>query len=78
MNSTLQTTFADRHVSLTPEEQQKMLATLGYATASDLLEAAVPDDIHLSGSLQVPEALTETEALAQVRSMPTRTRSSPA
>ncbi len=68
MNSTPQATFADRHVSLTPDEQQKMLATLGYATASDLLEAAVPDDIHLSGPLQVPEALTETEALALVRS----------
>ncbi len=61
-------TFADRHVSLTDDDQQKMLAGLGYATASDLVEAAVPNDIHLSGRLNVPDALSETDALALLRS----------
>ena len=60
--------FADRHIGLTDVEAQKILAGLGFATASDLLEAAVPDDIHLEGPLQLPEALTESEALAALRS----------
>ncbi len=68
MNSPRHHNFADRHVSLTSDDQAKMLAGLGYATASDLLEAAVPDDIHLKGLLSLPDALDETEALALLRS----------
>ena len=52
--------FADRHISLTDGERAKMLAGLGYASASDLLEAAVPDGIKMDGPLQLPAALTET------------------
>ncbi len=61
-------TFADRHVSLTQDERAKMLAGLGFSSASDLLEEAVPDDIHIKGMLNVPAALSETEALALLRS----------
>jgi glycine dehydrogenase len=60
--------FADRHISLTDDDRAKMLAGLGYGSASDLLEDAVPDDIHIKGLLEVPSALSETEALALLRS----------
>jgi len=61
--------FADRHISLTNEDRAKMLADLGYSSASDLLEAAVPEGIQMSGPLQVPDAMTETEALAALRAI---------
>ncbi|NNE97274.1 MAG: aminomethyl-transferring glycine dehydrogenase [Acidimicrobiales bacterium] len=59
--------FADRHISLTADDHAKMLAGLGFATASDLLEEAVPDNIQVDSPIQVPAALTETEALAALR-----------
>lgn len=61
--------FADRHISLTDDDRAKMLADLGYSSASDLLEAAVPEGIQMSGPLQVPDAMTETEALAALRTI---------
>ena len=61
--------FADRHISLTDADRAKMLADLGYSSASDLLEAAVPDGIQMTGPLQVPDAMTETEALAALRAI---------
>mgnify|MGYP002629755808 CR=1 FL=1 len=61
--------FADRHVSLSIDEQAKMLADLGYDSASALLEAAVPPSIQITGPLAVPEAISETDALAKLRSL---------
>ncbi len=61
--------FADRHISLTDDDRAKMLAGLGYASASDLLEAAVPDDIIMGRALELPAAQTETEALASIQAL---------
>ncbi|MEM7324362.1 MAG: aminomethyl-transferring glycine dehydrogenase [Actinomycetota bacterium] len=58
--------FVDRHIALTPEDEGKMLADVGYATAADLLEQAVPESIQDS-TLQLPPAMTEHEALARLR-----------
>ncbi len=60
--------FADRHIGLSEHERQKMLADLGYRSASDLLEDAVPDDIHVNVRLELPEALSETQAVTRLRS----------
>jgi glycine dehydrogenase len=59
--------FADRHIGLRPTDEGKMLADLGYATASDLLTTAVPPSIQLDRPLSVPGPLTEAEALAALR-----------
>ncbi|MDA3038019.1 MAG: aminomethyl-transferring glycine dehydrogenase [Actinomycetota bacterium] len=61
-------TFADRHLGLTDDDLSKMLADLGYPSASALLDAAVPADLHLEGLLQLPPALNEHEALEELRS----------
>ena len=61
--------FADRHISLTPDERAKMLADLGYESAAALLEAAVPAGIQMVGSLDLPLARTETEALSELRAI---------
>lgn len=58
--------FAHRHISLTNDERAKMLADLGYSSASDLLEAAVPDAIHANEPLAVDRAHTEVEALGRL------------
>ena len=58
--------FADRHIGLSTEDRGKALADLGYATAAELLERAVPADIQLA-DLDLPEALTEQEALDHLR-----------
>ncbi|MEL6982452.1 MAG: aminomethyl-transferring glycine dehydrogenase, partial [Actinomycetota bacterium] len=63
--------FADRHIGLSDHDQGKMLADLGYASARDLLERAVPGAIH-DASLQLAPALTEDEALAELRAMADR------
>ena len=61
--------FADRHIALASSDEAKMLAAVGYETASDLLMAAVPDDISYSALMSLPEAATETEALAELRAI---------
>ena len=61
--------FADRHISLTDDDRAKMLAELGYSSGSDLLEAAVPKGIQMTGPLHLPPAMTETEALVALRSI---------
>ncbi|MGI9597012.1 MAG: aminomethyl-transferring glycine dehydrogenase [Acidimicrobiales bacterium] len=58
--------FVDRHIGLSSDDQGKMLADLGYASASSLLERAVPDSIH-DMELNLPAAMTEHEALARLR-----------
>ncbi len=62
-------TFADRHVSLTAEEQAKLVAELGYESPAALLAKAVPESIQIHEALALDPALTETEALSQLRSL---------
>ena len=54
-------TFASRHIGLRPEDEGKMLADLGYASARDLLRAAVPGSIRVDEPLALPGPLTEEE-----------------
>ncbi len=60
--------FANRHIGLSADDQGKMLADLGYASASDLLERAVPESIQ-DAALDLPEALSEHDALSRLRSI---------
>ncbi len=73
MTSTSFDPFADRHIGLTDDDQGKMLADLGYASAGELLERAVPATIH-DTTLALPPALDEDEALAELRDMADRNR----
>ncbi|MCP5034849.1 MAG: aminomethyl-transferring glycine dehydrogenase [Actinomycetia bacterium] len=59
--------FANRHIGLRPADEGKMLATLGYATARELLRAAVPASIQTTEPLAVSGPMTEPEALAELR-----------
>ncbi|MFV0258016.1 MAG: aminomethyl-transferring glycine dehydrogenase [Acidimicrobiales bacterium] len=61
--------FVDRHIGLSPAEEGKMLADLGYSTAGELLRAAVPETIRQQGDLTIGEPVGEADALAGMRAL---------
>ena len=64
--------FVDRHIGPRPAEQATMLAALGYASLDELVDAAVPAVIREAAPLALPDALSETEALARLRALADR------
>src|SRR5258706_9778286 len=64
--------FASRHIGLSEDDENKMLAELGVATRADLIAQTVPPSIRLDGPLALPPALTEPEALALLRAKAAR------
>src|SRR5262245_60249857 len=59
--------FQERHIGPSAEDQAAMLGTLGYDSLDDFIDAVVPADIRLREPLRLPEAMTEQEALEQLR-----------
>jgi glycine dehydrogenase len=66
--------FEARHIGPGAEEQAKMLATLGYASLDELVDAAVPGSIRFTEGLSLPAAHSETQALADLRALAERNR----
>ncbi len=64
------TVFADRHIGVTtPADISAMLDTLGYSSVDALVDTAVPSDIRMSGTLDLPAARSEEEILADLRAL---------
>src|ERR1041384_2718536 len=61
--------FQERHIGPSPEDQAAMLQVLGYESLDAFIDAVVPADIRLSGSLRVPEPRSEQEALDALRQL---------
>ncbi|GII58058.1 glycine dehydrogenase (decarboxylating) [Planotetraspora thailandica] len=61
--------FAARHIGPSDAEQARMLETVGYESVSDLVDVAVPAAIRTATPPVLPEAVNETEALAELRSL---------
>jgi len=59
--------FSRRHLGSHHREIGEMLVTLGYASLEELISKTVPEDIRLRGSLHIPRAASEEEALAELR-----------
>jgi len=59
--------FARRHLGDDSLATAEMLQTLGYASTSALIDAAVPASIRREGALRLPAAASESEALAELR-----------
>ena len=57
--------FADRHIGPSHSEIEKMLATVGASSLEDLVIQTVPASI-LDETLDLPPALTETEAIERL------------
>ncbi len=61
--------FVNRHIGPTETEIEKMLAVLGVATLEELIAKTVPAAIRLQKSLNLPPALSEYAALAQLKAI---------
>src|ERR1700758_1186621 len=61
--------FARRHIGPNEEEVSAMLREVGFENLDALLEATVPKDIRLERELNLPEAKSETKALAELRAI---------
>src|SRR5689334_18345069 len=61
--------FASRHLGPSPQDQQRMLDTVGYRSIEDLMDAAIPPSIRSKELPALPPPITEAEALAQLREL---------
>src|SRR4030081_3036317 len=61
--------FARRHIGPNEEEVRDMLRELGFENLDALIDATVPKNIRLDRQLNLPEAKSENEALAELRSI---------
>jgi glycine dehydrogenase len=59
--------FAARHIGPSPAEQEHMLGVTGHASLDELTRAALPPGIGGPAPLDLPAALSEAEALAELR-----------
>src|SRR6202044_411699 len=62
------TGFTDRHIGPSLTDQQHMLAQLGYTSLDELTRAALPEGTQ-APDIDLPDPLTETQALAELRRM---------
>ncbi len=58
--------FLDRHLGSTGKEEQELLAALGCASIDALIEEVVPRDIRMDGLPDLPAAVDEAQALAEI------------
>ncbi|WP_424888792.1 aminomethyl-transferring glycine dehydrogenase [Streptomyces sp. XH2] len=63
------TPFERRHIGPDGEAQAKMLAQVGFGSLDELTAAAVPEVIKSVGALALPEARSEAEVLAELRTL---------
>ena len=63
------TAFTTRHLGAVGDDRSQMLALVGYESLDQLSDAAVPADIALHEPLDLPPALSETEAAADLAAM---------
>src|SRR5213083_2826603 len=61
--------FARRHIGPNEEEVRAMLRDVGFDSLCALIDATVPKDIRLKRQLNLPEAKSEGEALAELRAI---------
>jgi glycine dehydrogenase len=61
--------FVRRHIGPNQEEIDAMLAEVGFKNLDALIDAAVPRNIRMDRQLNLPEAKSEIEALAELRAI---------
>src|SRR6266576_294372 len=66
------TTFVRRHIGPSPRDVSAMLETVGAKTLSELIGQTLPSSIRQKTPLDLPPALSETEALAHMRGLASR------
>ncbi len=66
--------FVARHVGPTEAEQQCMLSAIGAASRRALIEAIVPATIVRARPMDLPPAVTEAQALAELKAIASRNK----
>jgi glycine dehydrogenase len=66
--------FIARHIGITPEDERLMLAEVGAASRQALIEGIVPRSIARSQPMDIPPAVTEAAALAEMRAIAAKNR----
>jgi glycine dehydrogenase len=61
--------FTDRHIGPTQPDIDLMLNALGYQNLEELLEAVVPGVIRWRSDLDLPQAVSESEVLSQLKDL---------
>lgn len=61
--------FSQRHIGPNTNDQQKMLELLGYQTMNDFIHDVVPENIRMQAALQLNPALSEQDALAELKAI---------
>ncbi len=68
--------FVRRHIGPNDDEVHAMLRELGFENLAALIDGAIPKNIRLDRELNLPEAKSETEALAELRTISRKNESS--
>lgn len=59
--------FKRRHIGPSPLETQQMLAAINANSLEELVAQTIPANIRMQGAMQIPEALSEAEMLADLK-----------
>jgi glycine dehydrogenase len=62
-------TFQDRHIGPRDQDIQDMLHSINHDSLDDLIDEIVPESIRLKRPLQLPEGLSEEQALIALKTM---------
>lgn len=61
--------FSRRHIGPADQEQQQMLAALGYTNMAEFIAQVVPANIRQQASSELPAPLSETAALEKIKAL---------
>lgn len=61
--------FINRHIGIDDQDATAMLATLGLQTRAQLVDQTVPAGIRFNQKLALPDAISEAEALAKLKTI---------
>ena len=59
--------FQQRHIGTSTAQQEEMATSAGFDSVAQLIDTAVPDNIKLPQALNLPDPLTEREAILKLR-----------
>jgi glycine dehydrogenase len=61
--------FQARHIGISPADEARMLQTIGAKSRQELIDSIVPRSIARSSGMDIPAAITEAAALAELKAL---------
>lgn len=66
--------FSDRHIGPNQEETAAMLKVIGVSSVDQLIDRTIPADIRLKNELQIPDSVSESAYLRDLRRMASKNK----